>query len=83
MERRLQKAKPMPTVAPSTELIHEGKFIAEVQVELIETVGDWSPYLSLDDAERLDKVRLALRAGDLEAASALARVYELTPVTAE
>jgi hypothetical protein len=73
----------MKTVTRSTELVHEGRFVAEVDVDLIETDSEWSPYLSLDDAERLDMVRLALRAGDLKAASALARVYELTPVSAD
>ena len=38
-------------------------------------------YLSVDDAYRLDDVRAALRRGDLRAASRLARVYTLTPVT--
>jgi hypothetical protein len=73
----------MKTITPSTELVHEGRFVAKVPVNLIETAGDWSPYLPLDDAEKLDKVRLAPRAGNLKAASALARVYELTPVAAE
>jgi hypothetical protein len=72
----------MKTIVPSTELIREGRFVAEVPVDLIETTGEWSPFLSIDDAEKLDKVRLALRAGDLKAASALARVYELKPVAA-
>jgi hypothetical protein len=40
----------------------------------------WSPYLSLDDALKLDDVRSALRRGDLEAASHLGRLYTLTPV---
>jgi hypothetical protein len=73
----------MKKIAQTTELVHEGRYVAEVDVALIETAGDWSPYLSLDDAEKLDKVRLALRAGDLKAASALAKVYELTPVGAD
>jgi hypothetical protein len=54
-----------------------------VPVDLIKTGSAWSPYLSIDDAEKLDKVRLALRAGDVKAASALARVYQLRPVAAE
>ena len=68
---------------PTVELIHEGRFAAEVDVALIETDSDWSPYFSLDDIEKLDAVRLALRAGDLKAASKLGRVYELKPVAAE
>jgi hypothetical protein len=64
-------------------LVREGDFVAEVNVDLIDTVGGWAPYLSLDDAYRLDDVREALRAGDISRASRLAsRVYRLTPVTA-
>ena len=68
---------------PTVELVHEGRFAAEVDVSLIETDSDWSPYYSLDDAEKLDAVRLALRRGDLKAAAKLGRVYELKPVAAE
>lgn len=64
------------------KLIHEGEYAAEVEVELITTEEGWSPYLSLEDAERLDSVREALRRGDVRAASRDARVYHLTPVTA-
>jgi hypothetical protein len=80
MERGLPKATAMTTITPSTELVREGGYVAEVSVDLIETGSDWSPYQSIDDAEKLDKVRLALRAGDVKAASALAKVYALTPV---
>ena len=40
----------------------------------------WAPYLSLEDALKLDDVRAALRRGDLENAARLSRVYTLTPV---
>ena len=50
---------------------------------LIETDGGWSPYLSREDAGKLDAVRAALRNGDLKAASRLARVFELKPVASE
>jgi len=36
--------------------------------------------LSLEDAQKLDNVRLALREKDLKTASRLARVYSITPV---
>jgi hypothetical protein len=65
-----------------TKLIHEGQYVAEVEVELIEADEGWSPYLSLDDAYRLDDVRAALRRGDLKSAMRLSRVFNLTPVTA-
>ena len=64
------------------KLVHEGDYVAEVEVELVEADGGWSPYLSLDDAYRLDDVREALRRGDLKVAARLARVYTLTPVSA-
>jgi hypothetical protein len=63
-----------------TKLIHEGQYAAEVEVELIEAAEGWSPYLSLDDAEKLDEVRKALRQENLKRASQLARVFELRPV---
>jgi len=62
-------------------LVREGEFVAEVDVELLEAEGAWTPYLSLEDAYKLDDVRDALRAGDIAHASKLAnRVYRLTPV---
>lgn len=63
------------------ELIREGKYAAEVPVELIEEEGGWSPYLSLDDAKKLEAVRLALCAGDVAAAAKYGRVFELHPVS--
>ena len=63
-----------------TKLVHEGEYVAEVDVELIDTEEDWSPYLSLEDALRLDDVRLALRQGDMATASRYSRVFTLTPV---
>ena len=63
------------------KLVHEGQYVAEVEVSLIETEEGWSPYLSLEDAYKLDDVRDALRRGDIRRASQLSRVYTLTPVT--
>ena len=62
------------------KLIHEGQYAAEVDIELIETDDSWSPYLSVDDACKLDDVRDALRRGDIRAASRQARVFSLSPV---
>lgn len=63
-----------------TKLVHEGNYVAEVDVELIDTDEGWSPYLSLEDACRLDDVREALRRGDVRAAAKHGRVFTLTPV---
>lgn len=62
------------------KLVHVGRYVAEVDVVLLEDDSGWSPYLSVDDASKLDDVRAALRHGDLAAASKIARVYELRPV---
>jgi len=60
--------------------IHESEYVAEVDVELMETEDEWAPYLSLEDAYKLDDVRDALRRGDLKTASKKARVFTLQPV---
>jgi len=65
-----------------TKLVREGAYAAEVEVELIEAEGGWAPYLSLDEAHKLDEVREALRRGDIRTASRLARVFSLTPLSA-
>ena len=63
-----------------TKLVHEGRYVAEVEVELIEDETGWSPYYSLQDALKLDAAKKALRAGDLTTAAKYGRVFELTPV---
>jgi hypothetical protein len=60
--------------------VHEGNFVAEVEVDLLDTESGWSPYISLEDACKLDDVREALRRGDLRRASQFARIFSLTPV---
>ena len=69
MRKKLQK-----------KLVHEGEYVAEVDIEFIYTDEGWSPYLSLDDAQKLDDVREALRKGDLKRASQHAQIYSLTPI---
>ena len=65
----------------TTKLVREGDLVAEVEVYLVEGDAGWAPYLSLDDAYKLDDVREALKSGDVDRAAALAtRVYRLTPV---
>ncbi len=63
-----------------TKLVHEGQYVAEVDVELIDMDKGWSPYLSLDDAYKLDDIRSALRQGDVKSAARLARIFTLTPI---
>ncbi|MFB6261866.1 MAG: hypothetical protein ABEK42_14660 [Thiohalorhabdaceae bacterium] len=63
-----------------TKYVHEGRYVAEVEVSLIEDETQWGPYLSAEDAYKLDDVRDALRQGDLEAAARYGRIYEMRPV---
>jgi hypothetical protein len=58
----------------TTKLIHEGRYAAEVEIELLEEDHEWAPYISMADAKKLDEVRRALRDGDLKAAAKLSRV---------
>ncbi|MFH1957306.1 MAG: hypothetical protein ABIJ15_02355 [bacterium] len=63
------------------KLVREGEYAAEVDVEILDTGDGWSPYLSLEDAQKLDEVRESLREGDLRRATKFARVFSLAPVS--
>ena len=39
--------------------VHADKYAAEVEIELIPDAGAWGPYISRDDALKLDRVRSA------------------------
>ncbi len=64
-----------------TKYLHEGKYVAEIEVVLYEDETGWSPYLCPEDAYKLDEARYALRQGNLEAASKYGKIYELHQVT--
>ena len=70
-------------IRKTTKFIHEGKYAAEVPVELLYSEDSWSPTMSLEDARKLEIVRLALQRGDVAEAAKHGRVFELTPVAAE
>lgn len=53
----------------SIELIHESGYAAEVEIELHYTDESGSPSMSMDDARKLEAVRLALRRGDIAEAA--------------
>jgi hypothetical protein len=64
-----------------TKYVHAGRYVAEVEVALVEDETEWSPYLSVEDAYKLDDVRDALGQGDLESAARYGQIYELRPVS--
>lgn len=63
-----------------TKYVHEGQYVAEVEVSLIEDDTGWAPYLSIEDACKLDDVRESLRQGNFQVAERYGRIYELRPV---
>jgi hypothetical protein len=63
-------------------LVKEGDLVAEVEVEMTGDDQPWGPYLTLEDAQRLDAVRSALERNDVAAAVQLGRVFRLMPLTA-
>ena len=73
----------MTRTRKSKEIIHEGHFAAEVDIELEYSDESWSPTMSIDDAQKLEAARLALRRGDIVEAARYGRVFELKPVAAE
>ena len=62
------------------EIVRAGDVLAEVPVAEIPDNGAWGPYLSLDDALKIERVRIALETGNLKEAANEARLYELKPL---
>ena len=70
----------------TTKFVHVGDYIAELDVELIydsDSSTGWGPYVSHEDALKLDRLRRALKHGDIPAAAREARVYRVQQVAAE
>jgi hypothetical protein len=63
----------------TTLLIREGDLAADVTIELQEGFSDWGPTLRLPDIRKLDRVRLALLAGDVARAAQDSEVFKLVP----
>ena len=68
------------TKRKNTKIVREGNYLAEVDIELIDSSESWAPFLSLEDARKLDEVREALRLGDIETAAKKAKIFILNPI---
>jgi hypothetical protein len=64
-------------------IIHEGRFAAEVSYHEINDGSPFGPTVNKEDAFKLDRVRLALRRGDVAAAAKDAKVFEMLPLAGE
>jgi hypothetical protein len=73
----------MTRMRKTTKLIREGKYAAEVPIELLYSDDSWSPTMSLEDARKLETVRLALKRSDIAEATKYGRIFELILVAAE
>ena len=66
-----------------SQFIHEGRYAAEIEVTYIDDNTPWSPIVDKEDVFKTDRVRLALRRGDVKAAAKEAKVFELLPLAGE
>lgn len=66
-----------------TQLIHEGRYAAEVEYSYDKDDSPWGPTVREEDVQKADRVRLALRRGDVQAAAKEAKVFELLPLAGE
>jgi hypothetical protein len=64
-------------------MIHEGHYAAEVSYNETFDGSPFGPTVDKEDAFKLDRVRLALRRGDVAAAAKEAKIYELMPLAGE
>lgn len=62
--------------------IHEGKYAADVSITFHYDGSGWDPTIDSNDVEKLERVQLALRRGDIAAAAQDAKIYELLPISA-
>jgi hypothetical protein len=78
--RRGQAGPKAMNVRRTTKFVHAGGYVVAVEVDLIDSDTGWSPYLSPQDARKLDEAREASRRGDFRRAADLGHVFELTPI---
>jgi hypothetical protein len=65
------------------QIIHEGHYAAELEIKIDDDGSPWGPTVDKDDVLRTDRVRLALRRGDVASAAREAKVFELLPLAGE
>lgn len=61
-------------------VFREGRYCAEVDIRCEDDGSELSPVIVKDDEFKTDRVRAALRRGDIAAAKRDAKVFELTEV---
>ena len=65
------------------EFVREGRYVAEIDIRCEDDGSPWSPVVVKEDEFKADRVRAALKRGDIAAAAKEAKVYELTLLAGE
>ncbi len=63
--------------------VHEGQYAAEISYEESDEDASFGPTVRKEDAFKLDRVRSALRRGDVAEAAKDARVFEMMLLAGE
>ncbi len=63
--------------------VHEGQYAAEIEYEEADEDSTFGPVVRKEDAFKLDRVRLALRRGDVAEAAKDGRVFEMMLLAGE
>jgi hypothetical protein len=63
--------------------VHEGRYAAEMSYEEIDDGSPFGMHVRQEDVLKLDRIRLALRRGDVAAAAKDAKVFERLPLAGE
>ena len=66
-----------------THSIRVGNYFAEVAVKFAYLGDDWGYTIGVDDVEKIERVRAALKSGDIAKAKKDADVFELNPIAVE
>ena len=80
MDGWLQKEKAKTMIEVIREKIVEGRYMAEVEIRCEDDGTPFSPVVMREDEFKTDRVRAALKRGDIAAAKREARVFEIREV---
>ncbi len=63
-----------------TKRIYVGGVMAEIEVSMTDELEAWGPHINPSELDRIDRLRRALKAGDMESAAKEAKLYSITPL---
>ena len=63
-----------------TKRLYVNDVMAEIDVAMTDEPEAWGPHIEPSELDRIDGVRAAIKAGDLQAAAREARLYSVKPL---